>query len=148
MSVAAWIREHHGTHGNGTHQPAVPREQSLERATRHAINEFTAGVMIMAEYDEGKADIGALVDNLVVALQKQTRNKLHPIMYVNLGLLLSITFASGVMWQRVNTLEDKIHNMQNTDTISVQVKTLSDEVYQLRDRLDRFLDSQIGKTGK
>lgn len=91
--------------------------------------------------DEEQLSIGTLVRDLVVAINGQARAKPHPLLYVNLAFVLSIVFACGVLYQRVNDLDGKVAKVQSTEGLSTRVESMQSELNRLTQRLDTFLDN-------
>lgn len=128
----------------------IPRRELANRRLLHAVNEFCSGVQLMSELEEHKtqeAHVGDLVKELVLALQNQARTRPHPLLYVNLGFVLTLAFWSGVQWQRVNTIELTTQRLQavemipnRVDSINGQLAEVRSEMKAIRDRLDRFMD--------
>lgn len=89
---------------------------------------------------DDKLDVSDLVRDLVVSINQQARTKSHPLLYVNLAFVLTIVFACGVLYQRVNELDVRVSRIQSTEALVAKVDSMQDEVKRLRDRLDRLLD--------
>ena len=111
------------------------------RTAHTPIEEFATGVQRMADLEQqGKIEVGGLVKELVVALQSQARTRPHPLLYVNLGLVLTLSFWSGVQWQRVNTIEVSVTRYAGVETLATQILDLKNEMGRMRDRFERWAD--------
>lgn len=131
------------------------RQPEPDQKFLHATNEFATGVQFMSEIEDQKpqeAHVGDLVKELVIALQSQARTRPHPLLYVNLGFVLTLAFWSGVQWQRVNSIETTVMRYpavegmaSRVDALTGQMGYLSSEMSRLRDRLERFMDDHNAK---
>src|SRR5258707_5654355 len=96
------------------------------RPLAHAISEFSQGIQLMAHSDT-KADIGALVKELVTAVheegQKQGSLKVHPLIYANLVFIAGLIFSSAVLYQRINELERRQYLMQGVEGMAPKVES-------------------------
>lgn len=126
----------------------APARKVATRSVNHAIAEFAQGVQLMSE-TSSDTQVGDLVAALTRQLEKQVRTRPHPLIYANLAGIISVVFACGVLYQKVNTLEDRVRTMANGDAITLRLQDLSDQQSNLRrdidgirDRMDRILDKR------
>lgn len=92
--------------------------------------------------EEGTRKISSadLVEQLVLSIGRQARSSPHPLLYVNLGFLIPVIFACGVLYQRILNLDERVAKLQGAETLATKIEVMNNEVNRLRDRLDRFLD--------
>ena len=140
----------------GLKAPETFREENLSVDARidHAVANFAQGVQLVADLHQNADEtveetrhVGELTAGLIKELQRQGRNRPHPLMYVNLSLVAPLIFACGVLYQRVNTIEEKMRSVPAADSISqqlVDIRTdsmqMRNELGRLQERLDRILD--------
>jgi hypothetical protein len=99
------------------------------------------------ERDE-KEPVALLVESLSKSLAQEVRRRPHPLLYVNLSVLIGVIFTSGIFYARFNELETQVNRMRSTETLAVQVTSLQGQFQELREefsrlteRLDRVLDA-------
>jgi hypothetical protein len=77
------------------------------------------------------------------AHQRSDHNKgFTALVWANTGLLVSVLFFSGMFYQRVADVEQRVKTMASTEVLVGQIQDLRAEVQRLRDRLDKLLDKQ------
>jgi len=119
---------------------------------------FSSGVERIAEREtwemgqpirEG-GEVSELVKGLVLALNQQARGRPHSSVLAGLGinaaLILTLVFNAGVMWSRLNSLEDKVKLMpQSTESITVQITDMKLELDRLSRAVEKMTEQQRQK---
>jgi hypothetical protein len=96
---------------------------------------------------EDKEPAALLVESLSKSLVQEVRRRPHPLLYVNLSLLVCVIFSAGIFYARFNELEQQVNRMRSTEALAVKVDGLQGQmdglradVTRLTERLDRVLD--------
>jgi hypothetical protein len=120
------------------------------RSVSLAINDFAENVGKTVEMNgtDNHPDVALLIKGLTEELQEHTKTKIHPLIYANLAFIVLIIFTSGVLWNRVSTIEAKAQSLDAIQVVSVKVDVMQVELGRLRDRLDKLLEDQSQRDGK
>ncbi len=101
--------------------------------------------------DEAKSHAGTTIEKLFERLDERSQSRLHPLIYANLAAIVALIFYSGVQYQRMNAIEDRLKVTAAAELVTAQMSALRDsevQVVQEMQRMNQRIDRLSEKVGK